>query len=179
VGDRPHTEHPDELDVPAASDGSGNGGGAAPRGRPDERRHEHHSRLEEIAEELTHAVYEAERETGVHEETVEEVRRSLALRAVRTVAGFVLIGVGASLIVLPGPGWLVVLMGLSLLPFAWAERTIRAIRRRVPGIPEDGTIPARTWVVIGVVTVGAIVGSFLFGEQIGRWIGDAWASFWD
>ena len=128
------------------------------------------------AELITAAVYEAERETGVHEETEAEVRHSLALRMTRMFGGFVLIGIGASLIVLPGPGWLVILIGLSLLPFAWAERTILAIRRRVPGVPEDGTIPTRTWVVIGVVTVGAIAISFLFGSRIGDWISGTWES---
>ena len=128
------------------------------------------------AELITAAVYEAERETGVHEETEAEVRHSLALRMTRMIGGFVLIGIGTSLIVLPGPGWLVILIGLSLLPFAWAERTILAIRRRVPGVPEDGTIPPRTWVVIGVVTVGAIAISFLFGSRIGDWISGTWES---
>ena len=128
------------------------------------------------AELITAAVYEAERGTGVHEETEAEVRRSLALRMTRMIGGFVLIGIGASLLVLPGPGWIMILIGLSLLPFSWAERTIQAIRRRVPGIPEDGTIPTRTWVLIGVVTVGAIVISFLFGSRIGDWISGAWES---
>lgn len=127
-----------------------------------------------IAVELTAAVYEAERETGEREDTVEEVRHSLAMRGVRAVAGFVVIGIGVSLIVLPGPGWIVIIIGLSLLPFAWAERTIRAIRSRVPGVPEDGTIPLRTWIVIGTVTVGAVVCSFLFGEMIGDALSGAW-----
>ena len=131
------------------------------------------------AELITAAVYEAERETGVHEETEAEVRRSLALRMTRMIGGFVLIGIGASLLVLPGPGWIMILIGLSLLPFAWAERTIQAIRRRVPGVPEDGAIPPRTWVMIGVVTVGAIVISFLFGSRIGDWISGTWESVFD
>lgn len=132
-----------------------------------------------IAEELTAAVYEAERETGIHEESIEDVRHSLAMRWVRMLGGFVLIGVGASLLVLPGPGWIMIIIGLSLLPFAWAERTIRAIRRKVPGIPQDGSIPPLTWFMIGLITVGAIVISFLFGAEIGNWVSDTWASFWD
>ena len=130
-------------------------------------------------DELREAAYEAERETGAHEGTLEEVRRNLGMRMLRMVGGFVLIGVGASLLVLPGPGWILILIGLSLLPFAWAERTILAIRRKVPGVPEDGSIPARTWFVIAVVTVGAIVISFLFGARIGEWIGDTWSSIWN
>lgn len=129
-----------------------------------------------LAEDLTAAVYEAERATGTREDTVEEVRRSLTRRMVRMVAGFTLIGLGATLLVLPGPGWVMILIGLSLLPFAWAERTILAIRRRVPGVPDDGTIPPRTWAVIGIVTVGAVVLSFLFGARIGEWVSDAWTN---
>lgn len=132
-----------------------------------------------LAEDLTAAVYEAERRTGTHEESVGAVRRSLSRRMVRMVAGFTLIGLGATLLVLPGPGWIMIIIGLSLLPFAWAERTIRAIRRRVPGIPEDGSIPPMTWFMIGLITVAAIVISFLFGAEIGAWISDTWASLWD
>jgi len=129
-----------------------------------------------LAEDLTAAVYEAERRTGTHEESVGAVRRSLSRRMVRMVAGFTLIGLGATLLVLPGPGWIMIIIGLSLLPFAWAERTILAIRRKVPGVPEDGTIPPRTWAVIGVVTVGAIALSLLFGARVGDWISETWAS---
>ncbi len=156
-------------------------GGTGPGEEPEELAdspEEPRSRLDLAAEELTAAAYEAERETGVREETAEDVRRSLVLRGVRMVGGFVLIGVGVSLLVLPGPGWIMIIIGLSLLPFAWAERAIRAIRRKVPGVPEDGTIPPTTWFIIGVVTVSAIVISFLFGEQIGSWIGDTWSSIW-
>lgn len=131
-----------------------------------------------VRERLLEAAYEAERATGAREETEAELRRGVIIRLARIVGGFVLIGVGASLLVLPGPGWLMIVIGLGLLPYAWAERTIRLIRRRIPGIPEDGRIPTRTWIVIGVVTVGAVTVSFLFGEAIGRWAGDAWSSLW-
>ena len=90
-----------------------------------------------LRDRIVEAAYEAERETGRREETEEELRRGVIIRLARMVGGFVLIGVGISLLVLPGPGWVMIVIGLSLLPFAWAERTIRAIRRRVPGIPED------------------------------------------
>lgn len=140
----------------------------------DERPHHDHP----VRDRLRQAAYQAERETGAREETEAEVRRGVAIRLARIVGGFVLIGVGASLLVLPGPGWLMIVIGLGLLPFAWAERTIRLIRRRIPGIPEDGRIPARTWVVIGAITAATVVVSFLFGEAIGTWIGDTWSSIW-
>ena len=42
-----------------------------------------------------------------------------------------LIGVGLAGLLLPGPGWVMIIFGLSLLPFAWAERTVLLIRRKV------------------------------------------------
>jgi hypothetical protein len=139
-----------------------------------------HQRSQEhpVRDRLLAAAYEAERRTGAREETEEEVRRAVIVRIARIIGGFVLIGIGASLLVLPGPGWLMIVIGLGMLPYAWAERTIRLIRRRVPGIPEEGRIPTRTWVVIGLVTVAALAGSFLFGDAIGRWVSDTWSGMW-
>jgi hypothetical protein len=144
-------------------------------GGPPEPAHPHEH---PVRDRIIDAALEAERPTGVREETEAEVRRGVIIRLARIIGGFVLIGVGAALLVLPGPGWVMIVIGLGLLPYAWAQRTIRLIRRRIPGIPEDGAIPARTWVVIVVVTAGALAVAFLFGDLIGRWISDAWESVW-
>jgi hypothetical protein len=133
---------------------------------------------ESLAERLVEAALEAERETGRREESDAQARRGVILRLVRMVAGFVLIGVGVSLLVLPGPGWVLIIVGLSLLPFAWAERTIRTIRRRIPGIPDDGAIPPSTWLVMGVVMVGATALAILFGDAIGTWVSGRWQDIW-
>jgi hypothetical protein len=133
---------------------------------------------ESIAERLRDAAYEAERETGRREETEQEVRRGVIIRVARMIGGFVLIGIGISLLVLPGPGWLMIVIGLSLLPFAWAERTISAIRQKVPGVPDDGAIPLSTWIIMGAVMVATTAGAILFGDVIGRWISDAWEAVW-
>src|SRR5271168_678142 len=57
--------------------------------------------------------------------TVEQVRRVF-----RVVAGFTLLLVGFVMIVTPGPGWLVILLGLSLLAaeFIWARRLMDRIK---------------------------------------------------
>lgn len=127
---------------------------------------------------LREAALEAETATGRHETTREDAERGLALRLVRAVGGFALIGLGIALLPLPGPGWLVVILGLSLLPFTWAERTIRLIRRQVPGVPDHGAIPASTWFVMGSIVVAATVVSVLFGKQIGHWASDSWSQLW-
>ncbi len=51
--------------------------------------------------------------------TIEQVRRVF-----RVVAGFTLLLVGILMIFTPGPGWLVILLGLTLLAaeFVWARR---------------------------------------------------------
>ena len=51
--------------------------------------------------------------------TIEQVRRVF-----RIVAGFTLLAVGVVMLITPGPGWLVILLGLSLLAaeFIWARR---------------------------------------------------------
>ena len=58
--------------------------------------------------------------------TVEQVRRVF-----RIAAGFTLLAVGVVMIVTPGPGWLVILLGLSLLAaeFIWARRLMDRMKR--------------------------------------------------
>ena len=81
--------------------------------------------------------------------TVEQVRR-----AFRIVAGFTLLLVGVVMIVTPGPGWLVIFLGLSLLAaeFIWARRLMDRMKREgervrdvvwsigkgAPGVPSSG-----------------------------------------
>ena len=58
--------------------------------------------------------------------TIEQVRRGL-----RIVVGFTLLLAGIVMIVTPGPGWLVILLGLGLLAaeFVWARRLMDRIKR--------------------------------------------------
>jgi uncharacterized protein (TIGR02611 family) len=58
--------------------------------------------------------------------TVEQVRRVF-----RIVVGFTLLLAGVVMIVTPGPGWLVILLGLGLLAaeFVWARRLMDRIKR--------------------------------------------------
>jgi len=58
--------------------------------------------------------------------TVEQVRRIF-----RVVAGFTLLAAGVVMLITPGPGWLVILLGLGLLAaeFVWARRLMDRIKR--------------------------------------------------
>jgi len=57
--------------------------------------------------------------------TLDQVRRSL-----RIVSGFTLLLVGVIMLVTPGPGWLTIFLGLSLLAaeFVWARRLMSRIK---------------------------------------------------
>lgn len=112
---------------------------------------------------LLDAAIEAERDTGRREKTEEEAKHSLWMRLARLVGGWILVLLGLAAIPLPGPGWLMVLLGLTLLPYRWTDNLIREIRKRIPGIPEDGRIPARTWIITGVLVVAATAGSLWWG----------------
>jgi len=49
-----------------------------------------------------------------------------ALRMLKIVLGFALLGLGVALIFTPGPGWLTILLALGLLAaeFGWARRLL-------------------------------------------------------
>ncbi|MCL4306330.1 PGPGW domain-containing protein [bacterium] len=53
-----------------------------------------------------------------------------ALRLVRTLIGFTVLGVGVLLIVLPGPAFIVIPIGLAILAteYAWARRYLRRFK---------------------------------------------------
>lgn len=50
-----------------------------------------------------------------------------------TVAGFAILLAGVALLVLPGPGWLLIFIGLGILSteYVWAERLLKKAKERV------------------------------------------------
>lgn len=124
------------------------------------------------------AALEAEQLRTEEVESEEELRRAVFIRSARAVGGFMIIGAGIALLPLPGPGWVIIIIGLSMLPFAWAERTIRLIRRQIPGIPEDGRIPTSTWIIMGVIAVTATLLAMKFGGTVTDWLGEHWTNLW-
>jgi uncharacterized protein (TIGR02611 family) len=55
------------------------------------------------------------------------------VRPLRIVGGFVLLAGGVLMLVTPGPGWLAIAGGLSLLAvdFPWARRLLDRLKQRV------------------------------------------------
>jgi uncharacterized protein (TIGR02611 family) len=68
---------------------------------------------------------EAVRAPIMFQPTLDQVRRGF-----RIVSGFTLLLVGVIMIVTPGPGWLTIFLGLSLLAaeFVWARRLMNRIK---------------------------------------------------
>ncbi len=132
---------------------SGERSGEASTGRTGERTGPRSVRREHF-DELLEAAVEAEIETGRREETVAQAERSLVFRVLRVTLGVIVVCVGISLLVLPGPGLIVIAGGLALMaqdvPFA--KRWLDKVRERIPE-DEDGGIA--TWVV--VLSVSALV----------------------
>ncbi len=118
--------------------------GDEPDDTDDPTRHSIGERIHDLGERIEEAAVEAEFRTGVHEDTVEEAKAHIALRLARMTLGFLTVLVGIILLPLPGPGWVIIAGGLVILSqdFVWAERTLRYVRSKVPGLPEDGSIPA-------------------------------------
>ena len=66
--------------------------------------------------------------------SVEQVRRLF-----RIIAGFTLLLIGFVMLFTPGPGWVVILLGLTLLAaeFVWARRLMDRLRRQGTRVKES------------------------------------------
>jgi len=129
------------------------------RGRADDRRGDLRSR-EGFEHRVLEAAIEAERATGDREATVADARARLAVRLPRMAGGSVLVCTGVAMLVLPGPGWLMIAVGLSVLArdVAWAERTLDRVRGRLP-TDGDGKITRTTLTTMIVVSIAATAGA--------------------
>jgi uncharacterized protein (TIGR02611 family) len=105
-----------------------------PAADPHPREHRVHDRFEAFEA----AAIEAELETGRREESVEEAKRHILVRIARVIAGSVVCLAGLAMLVLPGPGFVVLAIGLAILaqdvPFA--RRLLEKVRERIPSDAE-------------------------------------------
>jgi uncharacterized protein (TIGR02611 family) len=117
-----------------------------------------HERFTAFGDRLEDAAIEAEFETGYRELSEKAARSNIFIRIARITVGFVLIVAGIIMLIIPGPGLVAIAGGLALWSrdFVWAERTLRYVRKKAPGIPEDGSIPLRTWVSMGIIMGSAL-----------------------
>lgn len=107
------------------------------------------------------AALRAEYETGRRERTEQAARTNIVLRLARMSLASLILVAGVLMLALPGPGWLAIAAGLALLSkdVAWAERLLRYIRRRIPGVPEDGRVPRSAIVTAALLAAAGVAGS--------------------
>ena len=96
----------------------------------------------------------------------DERRRGIR-RIAQIVVGVLLVVAGIVMLVIPGPGIVTILVGLNLIQPDNAM--VRYIRRRVPGIPEDGSVPMRYVLVGAVFLVGGTAIGILYGQDLTTW----------
>lgn len=89
-------------------------------------------------------------------------------RVIQIVFGVLLIVAGIVMLVVPGPGLVAILVGLNLIKPDNA--IVRWMRRKIPGIPEDGTVPTRYLVLGGVFLVGGTIFGILYGAELTNWL---------
>lgn len=84
-------------------------------------------------------------------------------RTGRVTLGVVVVIVGIIALPLPGPGTLIIAAGLVILrkDVPIADRILKAMRKRAPGIPDDGKIPLKTLLTSGLFAL-IFVGISLF-----------------
>jgi uncharacterized protein (TIGR02611 family) len=96
--------------------------------------------------------------------------RSRLYRLVLAVAGFTVLFVGLAMLVLPGPGLLVIVLGLTILAleFAWAERMLERTVDRMERARQATKEASRWQKIFGglaiVAGLGAVVAAAAYWE---------------
>jgi uncharacterized protein (TIGR02611 family) len=100
------------------------------------------------------AALEAEYATGARERTPERAKHNIVLRLVFITVGTIVTLAGLAALVLPGPGIVLILIGLGILAqeVSWAERLLAYARRKAK-IDKVKTQPIWIKVLIWVFTV--------------------------
>ncbi len=120
-----------------------------------ERSHQLHDALEALED----AAVEAELRSGRREETVEQAKAHILVRIGRILAGAALSFAGLAMMVLPGPGLVVLAMGLAILAIdvPFAARLLERVRARIPADAEGNISKPVLYggLAVSVVGVGA------------------------
>lgn len=113
-------------------------------------------------EDFRDAAILAELDTGHREETVDQAWHHALVRIGRMIAGFAILLSGIAMLVLPGPGVVAMAAGLVILSrdFMWADRALRYLRKRTPGLEEEGPIPKSTVAVSLMLMIAAGLTAF-------------------
>jgi len=118
------------------------------------------SAADERRQRLRDAAYQAEYATGRRERTPVEAKRNIIVRLVLITVGGVVFLAGLAMLVFPGPGILVSLVGLGILAreFAWADHLLKTLREK-SHVDEVGRLPIWAQIALGLVSMAAVAAS--------------------
>ncbi len=112
---------------------------------------------------LTDAALAAEYATGDEERTDAQARRNIVLRLLIIAVGTIITLAGLAALVLPGPGLVLILVGLGILAqeVPWAERLLTYAKEKAR-VDKVKTQPRWVKVVLGVFTTLGIAAGIAF-----------------
>ena len=110
---------------------------------------------------LRAAALSAEQATGEKEKTREQAKRHVLVRLALALVGTMVTLAGLAMLVLPGPGIVVVILGLGILAqvFPWAERLLTFAKQKsgADKVKDQPRWVKAVMVVASVAAVGASV----------------------
>jgi uncharacterized protein (TIGR02611 family) len=104
----------------------------------------------------------------LREKRARHLGRSRLYRIPFALAGFTVVLLGIAMLVLPGPGLLVMAVGLGMLAleFAWAERILERTLERMTGtstrVRRLGRLEQAVSVAAGLAALGAVIAAALY-----------------
>ena len=119
------------------------------------------------------AAIAAELKVGHVEDTPAQAWHHVLIRVARMAFGFTVLLAGLAMMVLPGPGAIVMAAGLVVLSrdVKWADTALRYLRKKVPGLEEEGPIPKSTIMVSVMLMAAAGFGAYWWFNGGQEWIG--------
>ena len=98
----------------------------------------------------------------------ENEERTGFMRLAQIGLGVLMIAAGIVMLVIPGPGLVAIMVGLNLIKPD--NFLVRWMRRKIPGIPEEGAVPTSYLILGGVFLVGGTLYGIFFGAQTTNWL---------
>lgn len=125
-------------------------------------------------DEFREAAIDAELAVGHVEETRKQAWYHVIIRIGRMALGFLLLLAGLAMMILPGPGAIVMAAGLVILSrdVKWADTLLRFMRKKMPGLEEEGPIPKSTIAVSIMLMVAAGLGGWWWFNGGKEWVFD-------
>ncbi len=125
-------------------------------------------------DEFRKAAIDAELAVGDAEDTRKQAWYHVILRLGRMIFGTLVLLAGLAMMVLPGPGVVVIAAGLVILSrdVKWADTALRYLRKKAPGLEEEGPIPKSTIVVSLMLMAAAGLGGYWWLNGGQEWFTD-------